>query len=256
MGRHLPFFFAWTDEIMGDDGSETAYAHHAVIVTTERLLLRPRRPGEEIAMAALLANPAISPNLCATIPADHGKPLAIFDRLTGRLVGAADHGVTGLGSGIEVTLWIGEPDWGRGYATEAAHGLVDHAFRDESVAVVWCSNRVTNARARRVIEKCGFQFRGNGMVRLFRPRRLPDRALRPRPTQLVEPQVVGCRPSTRFARECRARNSSVSCQPSPADVLTFAGRQGQTQRSLARRAALAHIDGMLIQAGSERARAP
>jgi len=151
---------------MGDDGSETAYAHHAVIVTTQRLLLRPRRPGEEIAMAALLANPAISPNLCATIPADHGKPLAIVDRLTGRLVGAADHGVTGLGSGIEVTLWIGEPDCGRGYATEAAYGLVDHAFRDESVAVVWCSNRVTNARAHRVIEKCGFQFRGNGMVRL------------------------------------------------------------------------------------------
>ena len=36
----------------------------------------------------------------------------------------------------------------------------------EHVDVVWCSNRVTNARARRVIEKCGFQFRGTGMVRL------------------------------------------------------------------------------------------
>ena len=30
---------------------------------------------------------------------------------------------------------------------------------------LWCSNRASNARARRVIEKCGFQFRGTGMVR-------------------------------------------------------------------------------------------
>ena len=52
-----------------------------------------------------------------------------------------------------------------GYGTEAAQALIDHAFADEAVGALWCSNRVTNARARRVIEKCGFQFRGTGMVR-------------------------------------------------------------------------------------------
>jgi RimJ/RimL family protein N-acetyltransferase len=31
---------------------------------------------------------------------------------------------------------------------------------------LWCANRVANTRGRRVIEKCGFQFRGSGMVRL------------------------------------------------------------------------------------------
>lgn len=39
-------------------------------------------------------------------------------------------------------------------------------FANCETDTVWCSNRVTNDRARRVIEKCGFQFRGTGMVRL------------------------------------------------------------------------------------------
>ncbi len=34
------------------------------------------------------------------------------------------------------------------------------------VTTLWCSNRATNPRARRVIEKCGFQFRGAGMMSL------------------------------------------------------------------------------------------
>jgi predicted nucleic acid-binding Zn ribbon protein len=69
-------------------------------------------------------------------------------------------------SGLEVSLWIGEPYWERGYATEAAHALIDQAFSDAAVDALWCANRVANTRARRVIEKCGFQFRGSGMVRL------------------------------------------------------------------------------------------
>jgi RimJ/RimL family protein N-acetyltransferase len=127
-----------------------------------------RSPGAADAdlIDALAANPAIAPNLCATIPADAGRQLAIVERRTGRIIGAAAHGDTGLGSGLEVSLWIGEPDWDRGYATEAAHALIDHAFSDAAVDALWCANRVANMRGRRVIEKCGFQFRGSGMVRL------------------------------------------------------------------------------------------
>jgi RimJ/RimL family protein N-acetyltransferase len=165
MERHLPFFFAWTEETMGDGDAEEGREYRTAIVT-ERLRLRPRQAADDIAVQALAANPAIAPNLCATIPADAGGPLVIAERLTGRLIGAADWGLTGLGSGLEVALWIGEPDWGRGFATEAAQALIDHAFAEKSVGILWCSNRVTNERARRVIEKCAFQFRGSGMVRL------------------------------------------------------------------------------------------
>jgi RimJ/RimL family protein N-acetyltransferase len=120
-----------------------------------------------MAIRALASNPAIAPNLCSTMAADAGAHLAITERRTGRIIGAADHGTTGLGTGIEIAVWIGEPDWGRGFATEAAQGLIDAVFTaDECTDALWCSNRVTNDRARRVIEKCGFQFRGSGMVRL------------------------------------------------------------------------------------------
>ena len=133
-------------------------------ITTSRLAIRPRQAADNVTVEALAANPAIAPNLCATIPADAGETMVIAELRSGRLIGAATHGVTGLGSGVEVSLWIGEPYWERGYATEAAHALIDHAFSDASVDKLWCANRVTNTRARRVIEKCGFQFRGSGMV--------------------------------------------------------------------------------------------
>jgi RimJ/RimL family protein N-acetyltransferase len=146
----------------GDDGEGSAY--HTIV--TERLHLRSRRAADELALKALSANPAIAPNLCATIASDGGKRLAVAEHGNGRLVGGAEHGLTGLGTGIEVAVWIGEPDWGRGFATEATQGLIDGVFADNGADMLWCSNRVTNDRARRVIEKCGFQFRGTGMVRL------------------------------------------------------------------------------------------
>jgi hypothetical protein len=142
------------------------YEETAFRLATPRLILRPPGPEDRDVLDALAANPAIALNLCATIPADAGHRLVIAERRTARLVGAAAHGDTGLGSGLEVSLWIGEPYWERGYATEAAHALIDQAFSDATVDALWCANRVANTRARRVIEKCGFQFRGSGMVRL------------------------------------------------------------------------------------------
>jgi RimJ/RimL family protein N-acetyltransferase len=135
-------------------------------ITTSRLVIRPRHAADSVIIDALAANPAIAPNLCATIPADRARTMVIAEQRSDRLVGAATCGVTGLGSGVEVTLWIGEPYWERGYATEAAHALIDQSFSDVSVDKLWCANRVTNTRARRVIEKCGFQFRGSGMVHI------------------------------------------------------------------------------------------
>lgn len=150
---------------MGAGGQREARTLESSILT-KRLNLRPRTAADDIALRALAANPAIAPNLCTTIAEEGGRSLAIVERKSGRLIGGAEHGVGGLGSGIEMTVWIGEADWGGGLATEAAHGLIDHLFADEATEMLWCSIRVTNGRARRVTEKCGFQFRGTGMVRV------------------------------------------------------------------------------------------
>lgn len=148
---------------MRDGGHGEEYAFP---IATGRLVLRQALAADTIVLDGLAANPAISPNLCATYPADSARTLAVGERRTGRIVGAAGCGGTGLGAGVEISLWIGEPYWGRGYGTEAAHALIDLAFDDGAVNAIWCANRVTNTRARRVIEKCGFQFRGSGMVHL------------------------------------------------------------------------------------------
>ena len=61
-------------------------------------------------------------------------------------------------------FWLGEPHWGQGYATEAAHALVDLAFEGFKAERLHTRCRVTNSASRRVIEKCGFQFTGIGML--------------------------------------------------------------------------------------------
>ena len=61
-------------------------------------------------------------------------------------------------------FWLGEPHWVQGYATEAAHALVDLAFEAFKVARLHARCRVSNSASRRVIEKCGFQFTGIGLL--------------------------------------------------------------------------------------------
>jgi RimJ/RimL family protein N-acetyltransferase len=136
-------------------------------IRTPRLLMR--RPGEHERplIMRLAASPGIARNLAAA-PGRHGEgeSFAVIERRTGIVVGVSGYGQMADRPGaIEVATWIGEAYWGRGYATEATHAIIDRAFCETGASILWCSNRVSNSRARRVIEKCGFQFRETGMVR-------------------------------------------------------------------------------------------
>jgi RimJ/RimL family protein N-acetyltransferase len=81
---------------------------------------------------------------------------------SGAFIGCA--GLNSTERGLELGYWIGEPYWKRGYATEAAHALVDLAFRATAINVLHVSCRVINPASRRVIHKCGFQYSGQGML--------------------------------------------------------------------------------------------
>ena len=147
---------------MGDKNE----AGHREAILTARLLLRRCTADDVPTMSALSADQAVAENLCDAIALAGGDALAITERSDGTVIGCAGYGPTRAPPAtIEAGLWIGAPWWGRGYGTEAAQALIDHAFADGHAKALWCSNRVTNVRARRVIEKCGFQFRGTGMVR-------------------------------------------------------------------------------------------
>lgn len=90
---------------------------------------------------------------------------------SGAFIGCA--GLHGRPQGLELGYWIGRPYWGRGYATEAAHALVDLAFRASAIERLHVSCRVINSASRRVIHKCGFQYAGQGMLESLAAGRVP-----------------------------------------------------------------------------------
>jgi len=66
----------------------------------------------------------------------------------------------------EIGYWLGVKHWGKGYATEAVRALIDHIFTDLGDESINAAARVTNPASRRVLEKCGFQWSGAGLLRI------------------------------------------------------------------------------------------
>ena len=153
---------------MPGEEDEEGYQFGFVIVTS-RLWLRVPNAKDSAAMAVLAASPIVADNLAAApcpLAGETGERFAVVDRHSRAIVGGASYGpMVDRRASLEVAAWIGEPFWGRGFATEATQAVIDRAFADQRIQVLWCSNRASNQRARRVIEKCGFQFRETGMVR-------------------------------------------------------------------------------------------
>jgi RimJ/RimL family protein N-acetyltransferase len=90
---------------------------------------------------------------------------ALFERKGGAFAGACGYEMRDE-SIPEIGYWIGEPFWGRGYATEAVRTMIDHAFTSTDLDALAASCRVTNVLSRRVLEKCGFQWTGAALCRV------------------------------------------------------------------------------------------
>ena len=61
---------------------------------------------------------------------------------------------------VEIAYGIDPPFQRKGYATEAAHALVDFAFRHREVHVVRAHTFDQNGPSTRVLQRCGFQSLG------------------------------------------------------------------------------------------------
>lgn len=149
------------------------------VLVTERLVLRPPHDDDVPELAALADNRRLA-SMLARMPHPYGENEArAFVRSTrerrrsgahyaialadsGAFIGCA--GLDVRSEGLELGYWIGEPYWRHGYATEAAHALVDLAFRATAIDALHVSCRVINDASRRVIHKCGFQYAGQGMM--------------------------------------------------------------------------------------------
>ena len=139
---------------------------------TSRLLLRPGWAEDAPALAAAIADEMIVRNLATAPwpyslrdaeaflaqPRDPAMPsFLIFERTDGapQLVGSCGLGRRPSGA-VEMGYWIGRAHWGRGYATEAAHALIDIA-RTLGFSQLEGSHFVDNPASGRVLEKLGFR---------------------------------------------------------------------------------------------------
>ncbi len=149
------------------------------MLRTGRLILRTPHPGDAESIAALVNDRRIAENTARIphpyTPRDAAAFIAYAQAHRGRvflvtLPGDTLLGCCGLGTwrndGPEIGYWLGLPYWRRGYATEAARAVLDHAFGALGLAVVLGSARVSNQASRRVLEKCGFEWTGVALQRI------------------------------------------------------------------------------------------
>ena len=76
---------------------------------------------------------------------------------------------------LELGYWIGAPNWGQGFATEAVHAMLDAAFSLSRSNAVLAVVKPDNPASIRVLERCGFSKSGEGIR--FMPARGHDEAV-------------------------------------------------------------------------------
>lgn len=152
-------------------------------ITTPRLLLRPFTADDHAAIHAVYADPEVMRFVghgAHRRPADTTTALrgyadalaargygfvAVVERATGDVIGDAGlHPLGGRGPDIELGYTLARAKWGRGYATELARGLAEHAFATLDVPRVAAQVEPGNAASRRVLEKLGMTARETRMT--------------------------------------------------------------------------------------------
>jgi RimJ/RimL family protein N-acetyltransferase len=150
-----------------------------VVLTSERLTLRPWSVGDAADVEAIMAEPAMHaflplPNpytradaeAFVTDPGVRGRregtsvPCALVDRNSGRLVGAAELQLPDARrlSG-EIGYWVALAAQGRGYSAEATRALADWGFAHGlRRAEIYCA--VTNLASAKTALNAGFRLEG------------------------------------------------------------------------------------------------
>ena len=148
-------------------------------VLTQRLELRPLCPGDATEVRSLAAAREVA---ATTLRIPHPYPegaaeawiesvsaamvqgeavvWAITLRGSGELVGAVGLEISTDHARAELGYWVGVPYWNRGYATEAAAALVEHAFSSLGLNRVFAHYFATNEASGRVMQKLGMVREG------------------------------------------------------------------------------------------------
>jgi RimJ/RimL family protein N-acetyltransferase len=159
--------------------SETFHEGSIPVLETKRLALRAPRLEDAKTVATLANDRRIAENT-ARIPHPYkksdaegfiagankagGEAVFLITLRDATVIGAC--GIVMQERNAELGYWLGVNYWGKGYATEALHAVIDYAFTDLEHEALQAGARVTNPASRRVLEKCGFQWTGVGLYRI------------------------------------------------------------------------------------------
>jgi RimJ/RimL family protein N-acetyltransferase len=159
---------------------------------TERLVLRPWRRGDEEALVRHADNRKVWLNLRDRFPHpytldDARRWLALCAAVVGPphnfAIEHAGEPIGGVGLDpqtdvarftAEVGYWLGEPCWGRGFATEALRRFTDYAFESFPFERLQASVFATNPASGRVLEKAGYRLEATQWHSVFKDGRFLD----------------------------------------------------------------------------------
>ena len=148
-------------------------------LTTPRLHLRPFTLADHEAIHVVYADPEVmryvghgahqtvaetahALRIYGDVLAQRGYSfLAVTERATGALIGDGGlHPMGGVGPDVELGYTLARSAWGRGYATELGHALIEYAFSELRVPRVVAQVEPANAASRNVLAKLGMTERG------------------------------------------------------------------------------------------------
>ena len=152
-------------------------------LTTPRLRLRPFTPADHDAAHAIYSDPEVmrwvghgahrTSAETRSALRGYGDALAtrgygfvaVLERSSGALIGDAGlHPLGGQGPAIELGYTLARSAWGRGYGTEIARGLAEHAFDVLGADRVVAQVEPENQGSRHVLEKIGMTERTTRMA--------------------------------------------------------------------------------------------
>ena len=151
-------------------------------IETKRLLLRPFRDNDAPRLVKLANHPEIA-HMLASMPHPYSLSDAedFLERLRHLPANAAQFAITlkdagdeligGIGYGfttrrdkpsdeVDFGYWLGLAYWGKGYAGEAAHAVIRHAFDVSSIDRIDTDYLTVNPASGRILERVGFQDQG------------------------------------------------------------------------------------------------
>jgi RimJ/RimL family protein N-acetyltransferase len=155
------------------------------ILETKRLILRPWGENDSLDLYEYAKDPRVGPNAGWPVHKDHEDSkkiikmfiknndcLAIVLKNENKVIGSIglhkrtpDESIKDLNQ-REIGYVLNPNYWGNEYVPEAVKHLIDYGFEKLALDVIWCGHYNFNNNSKRVVEKCGFNYRFNRDTRL------------------------------------------------------------------------------------------